>query len=102
MSAQSSQTVTLDYATEPGTAAALRNYQPVSGTLVLPPGEMTATITVTLFDDSIGDADKTVVIALSNPTHCTLVNDTAVGVIRNDDAILPALDRHLYVPTLQR
>ena len=102
LSAQNSQTVTVDYVTQPGTAAAQRDYLPVSGTLVLPPGQTTAAIAVTLFDNSISEADKTVVVALSNPTQCTLVNDEAVGVIRNDDVILPTLDHGLYMPGLAR
>ena len=103
LSAQSSQTVTVDYATQPDTATALYDYLPVSGTLVLSPGQTSAVIAVTLFDDSVKEADKTVFVALSNPINCTLVNREAVGVIRNDDVISPTFDySRLYLPGLAR
>ena len=58
LSAQSNQTVTVDYATQPGTATAPRDCLPVTGTLVLTPGQTAAFIEVTLFDNSVGERTK--------------------------------------------
>jgi fibronectin-binding autotransporter adhesin len=102
LSAASSQTVTVDYPTQPGTAIPGHDYLPVSGTLILPPEQVTATIAVTLFDDAVDEPDKTVVLALANPIHCSLVNLEAVGVIRDDDVTLPTFDRNLFLPALRR
>lgn len=44
----SSQTVTVDFATQDGTATTDEDYMPISGTLLFTPGERSRTIPVTL------------------------------------------------------
>jgi uncharacterized repeat protein (TIGR01451 family)/uncharacterized delta-60 repeat protein len=60
-------TVSVDYATSPGTAVAGVNYSNVSGTFTFTNGQMSQTFAVPLKDNSVVDGDKTVLLGLSNP-----------------------------------
>ncbi len=60
-------TVAIDYASSNLTAVAGLHYVPVSGTLVFAPGVTTRTFDVPLLDNSITNADRTVLLSLRNP-----------------------------------
>ena len=79
--------VTFDFTTEDGTAIAGEDYQATSGTVTLPPGERTQTITVPIIGDSIVEGDETFNVILSNPSYATIVDSEGVGtIIDNDDS----------------
>ena len=90
LSAASTQTVTVDWATsvETGdTATAGTDFTAVPArTLTFMPGETTATFTVSTVDDTTDEANETFTVTLSNPTNATLATDpTATGTIDDDD-----------------
>jgi hypothetical protein len=71
LSAASSKTITVDYATSDGTAVAGSDYVTKTGTLTFDPGETVQTFTVVIIDDMLNEDDETVGLALSNPSNAT-------------------------------
>lgn len=76
----STQTVTVNYSTEDGTAVAPSDYTAVSGTLTFLPGELTKTVAVPIRDAVEGMAEEQFSLVLSNPVNGNLGtgSDTAV------------------------
>ena len=87
LSPSSLQTVTVDYATSDGTASAGSDYTAASGTLTFSPGQTDKTITLTITDDDVDEADETITVTLTNPSNATLQAgaDEGTGTIRDDD-----------------
>ena len=56
-----------------------------SGTLNFAIGETEKTVTITLLDDHLDEADETFNVVLSNPSELTLGDDTGTGTILDDD-----------------
>jgi urease beta subunit len=79
--------VTIDYATLNGSATAGTDYTATSGTLTFAPGETTKTVSVTVLNDTVAEADKSFQLVLSNPTNASLAVDRATGNILDDDTI---------------
>ncbi len=81
--------VSVDYATEDGTAAAGADYTATSGTLVFAAGETAKTVKVPLLDDAIDEGKETMRLLLSNPKGAFLrgVHRKAKGVISNQDPL---------------
>ncbi len=65
----SSNVVSVDFSTSDGTAIAGTHYAQTNGTLTFQPGETLKTFTVTVFDDSATNVDRTVHLTLSNPKN---------------------------------
>ena len=86
-----SQTVTVGFQTDAGTATADDDYTSASGTLTFTPSDTTRTISVPTVEDTIREEDETFSVTLSNPAGATLADDTATGTITDDDTQLPAL-----------
>ena len=77
-----------------GTATPTNDYTPLTGTVTIPAGDTTATIDVTVADDTIVEGDETVVITLDTTTDGTIDagNDEAtVTIADNDNAQLEVL-----------
>ena len=91
LSRSSGNDVTVDYATSDGTATAGADYTATSGTLTISAGSTSATVDVTVLDDSHDDGGETLTLTLSNPTNATLDDATATGTIDNADALPAAL-----------
>lgn len=82
-----SQTVTVNYTTDDGTATAAGDYTATSGTLTFAPGSTTQTIRVVAAADSVREATESFFVNLSNPTggaSCAI--GQGVGVMVDDDA----------------
>jgi PKD repeat protein len=77
--------VTVNYATHAGTATAGDDYVETSGTLTFAPGQTQKTVAVTVTGDLTDEPDETVELVLSDATNATIVDDTGVGTILNDD-----------------
>ena len=58
--------VTVDYATEDGTATAGADYTDTNGTLTFAPGETEKTVSVPVIDDAVEDTPETLALRLSN------------------------------------
>jgi MYXO-CTERM domain-containing protein len=79
------QTVTVAYQTEDGTAMAGSDYQPASGTLTFAPGEVLKIVPITILGDTAVEPDETFSLVLSQPTHAGLGSLRATFTIANDD-----------------
>ena len=88
-SAESSGTMTVDYTTAADSATAGGDYTSTSGTLTFSAGQRTATIEVTVIDDSDEEQDETFKVNLSNAQGATIEDAEGVGTIRNDDGTSP-------------
>ena len=79
--------VKVTYATEDGTAVAPGDYAAKSGTLTIPIGATSGTISVTVKGDTAVEPDETFAVRLTGvtPASTTLGTAVAVGAITNDD-----------------
>ena len=87
LGAPSSRAITVNWATQAGTATAGSDYHAASDTLTFPARSTAAqTIRVTLLDDTTPESDETVTLVLSNPVHASLgAAGVAAGTILDDD-----------------
>jgi hypothetical protein len=65
-------TITVDYGTTSGTATPGSDYTATSGTLTFAPGELRKSFSLPILEDTYGEANETIVLALSNPVNATL------------------------------
>jgi hypothetical protein len=95
LSAPSSQTITVDYATDDSTATSKGNskdyYKINKGTLTFAPGETSQTITVNVVGDATIEPNETFFVNLSNPTNALLGDGQGLGTILDDDGALRAI-----------
>jgi hypothetical protein len=78
---------TVDYSTSDGTAKAVEDYTPASGTLSFAAGETTKSFTVAILDDSSDEDVETVNLSLSNPTGGIVLggnSSSAINITDND------------------
>ena len=85
-SATASSAMSANYATANGTAVAPGDYTAKSGTVTIPAGSRTATITVSVAGDKLDEKNETFTVTLSNPVNATLGSKTGTGTIIDDDA----------------
>jgi hypothetical protein len=81
LSDASTKTITVQYATANGTAAAGLDYTSVTGTLTFNPGVTSRVINIPILNDSINEADETFTLTLSSPTNVNLGTATTVTTI---------------------
>ncbi|GIR77917.1 MAG: hypothetical protein CM15mP80_05420 [Alphaproteobacteria bacterium] len=86
LSAASSKTVTVDFATADGTATAANDYISASGTLTFNPGITSQTVSVTIVQDTIDEAHETFDVVLSNATNASISDATGVMTVTDDEA----------------
>src|SRR5205085_6961111 len=85
LSTASSQSVTVAYTTADGSATAGSDYQTASGTLTIPAGQTSGTITVLVNGDRLAEPNETFFVNLSIPTNATIADSQAVGTIADDE-----------------
>lgn len=86
LSVISGKTVTVDYSTS-GDATEGVDYNIAAGPLTFSPGETTQDISLTIVNDSSGEANETIIVTLSNPTNATIgTNSSQTYTIENDDS----------------
>ena len=56
-----------------------------SGTLTIPAGQTTGTITVLVKGDRLGELDESFIVELSSPTNATVADGQGVGIIVDDE-----------------
>jgi hypothetical protein len=93
LSNPSSQGITVDFATEDGTAAAAGDYVASSGTLSFAPGEVSKSITLQVVGDTIDEPDETFSVVLSNAANASIGAGTGTATIQDDD-LPPQLTIH--------
>ncbi len=85
LSKASTQAVRVQYATQDGTAKSGSDYIGNSGTLEIPAGATTGTISFRVLGDVVVEPNESFLLSLSNPVGATLVRTTATATIQNDD-----------------
>lgn len=85
LSIQSGKTVSVNFATNDGSAVAGSDYTPHSGTVTFSPGNTTATISVPLLDDNLDEDDEQFIVSLASPSNATLADGQGTGTIVDDD-----------------
>lgn len=92
MTPASTQTVTVDFTTQNGTATtAAGDYAANAGTLTFAPGDTSESITVAVTNDTEVEPDETFHVVLSNPSLATIADNSGTGTILNDDAAIADL-----------
>lgn len=81
----STESISVDYATEDLTAGAGMDYEAQSGTVTFAAGEQQMFVDIVLITDSIQEADEEFKVVLTNPVNATIQTDQGIGTIRNDD-----------------
>jgi hypothetical protein len=77
--------VTVSFATADGTATVGSDYQATSGTLTVPAGQTSGTITVQVNGDRIAEPNETFVVNLSAPNYGVITDGQGVGTITDDE-----------------
>lgn len=85
LSATVGQTVTAQFATANGTAEAGTDYVASSGTVTIPAGSASSSISVAVNGDTTQEQNETFVVNLTNAVNAPLVDSQGVGTINNDD-----------------
>ena len=85
LSAASSQTVTVAYATSNLLATAGVDYVAASNTLTFAAGETLKTLAITVNGDTAVEGSETFLLTLSNPQNAFVLNPEATGFIIDDD-----------------
>ncbi|HZF04437.1 MAG TPA: Ig-like domain-containing protein [Patescibacteria group bacterium] len=100
--------VTVNFVTSNSSAVAPGDYATTSGTLIFVPGTTTRTIPVAVIGDEWLEGNENFFISLTNGTHATIGDSTALGTIFNDDvrpfvlsASLTTLSETSYAPVAQ-
>ena len=79
-------TVSVDWATGGGSASPVTDYVPANGTVTMPVGVTTKTVTIQVVGDTIPEPNETFFVNLSNPSpNAYIVDPQGVGTILNDD-----------------
>ena len=82
----SGEAVTVDFQTVDGTAEAGEDYTETSGTLRFEPGETALTVSVSVLDDAISEAEERFTVELGQASGATVSDGTATGTITDNDA----------------
>ena len=83
------ETVSVDYATADGTAAAGSDYAATAGTLTIAAGSVAATITVPILDDTLVEPIEAFTVTLSDADGATVADGEATATVTDND--VPAL-----------
>ena len=81
----SASVVSIDYATQNGTALAGQDYVAQSGTLNFAPGETAKTVKVLVVDDTIHEGPETFSLKLSNLVGATTLDPVGTATIDDND-----------------
>ena len=85
LSPSSGQTVTVDFATEGGTAQSGSDFTAQSGSLTFPAGTTTWQIAVPTVEDTAPESTERFTVTLGNPDGATLGDASGQGTILDDD-----------------
>ena len=96
LSAASSNNVTVDYALTGTATGSGTDYTLANGTLTIVAGSTSGTITIgSIVDDSLDEANETVIVTLSNPSNASLGSDSVHTYTINDNDNAPVVDFEL-------
>ena len=83
LSAVADGVVSVDYATDDGTATAPDDYATAGDTLTFDAGVTSQIVTIAVVGDSTSEADETFLVNLSNASGARLTGPQGVGTIEN-------------------
>jgi uncharacterized repeat protein (TIGR01451 family) len=88
LSNPSSTPVSATYATAPDSATAGVDFTPAAGTVIVPAGQTSTTITIDVAGDTTVEPNETFFVNLTNPNGAILTDNlqTGIGTILNDDS----------------
>ncbi|HEY9669181.1 MAG TPA: glycoside hydrolase family 9 protein [Coleofasciculaceae cyanobacterium] len=86
LSAASTQTVSVNYATANGSATASSDYTATTNTLTFAPGETSKTISVPIIGNTVAESSETFTVNLSNPSNAAIADGQGVGTIIDNDS----------------
>jgi len=87
LSSAASQAITVNYASNDGTATSGSDYTAISGVLTFAPGETSKTLSIPVTGDTVAEADETLTVNLFNPGNATLSSTAGAATVTltNDD-----------------
>ncbi|MCG8622843.1 MAG: autotransporter domain-containing protein [Proteobacteria bacterium] len=88
LSQPSGKNISVDYATENGTAVSASDYTATSGRVVIMAGATSARVQVPVLDDDLDEADETFALRLTRANNATIITgtgDSAMAIISDDD-----------------
>lgn len=91
LSGASEDTVTVDYATNDGSAIAGLDYLSTTGSLTFAPGETSKTVEVQVQGDLIYEGEESFSLNLSNATQAKLGDAESIATIIDNDPVPPSL-----------
>lgn len=80
-----SQTVTVDYATASGTATAGADFQTATNTLTFAPGVTSQSVTILVNGDTLDEPNETFLVNLSNASNAVILDKQGLGTIADND-----------------
>ena len=98
LSASSSDTVTVDWATVNNTAG-LDDFVAARGTLTFPPGVRSRTITVQVKGDTLTEPFETYWVTLQRPLLAVVADSRGTGAIKNDDGTASVASQNSQAPS---
>jgi hypothetical protein len=100
LSAPSSRAITVAFQTTNGSAVAGQDYVAQTGTLTIPAGATSATISVPILSDTLVEGNETFTVNLGNPTNATLAKAAGTGTIGDGPQGAPS--HFLYLTLVRR
>ncbi len=88
LSASTTETVRVDFATQDASAKAGEDYIAAAGTLTFEPGDIIETIIIEVIGDSDDEEKEQFLVKLSNAVNATLTISDAIGGITNDEDLV--------------
>jgi hypothetical protein len=88
--------VTVDWTTANGSATAGSDYRAASGTLTIPAGQTTGTITILVNGDRLAEANETFYVNLSGATNALIIYGYSTGTIVDDEPRISISDVTRY------
>ena len=89
LSEVSNQEVSFQYHTEDITAFADYDYDPIEGTLTIPPGQTNVMLPLTIIADDIREGQEQFKVVVSDPVNGELAGLSTIITINNDDNKMP-------------
>ena len=87
LSKPATETVTVDYVTADGTAAAGEDYDSQSGSVTFASGETSATVSLGIIGDTTQEPNEAFNITLSNAVNAQIGDGSGIVTIQNDDLV---------------
>jgi Calx-beta domain-containing protein/matrixin len=86
LTAASTQSIEVDFATANGTALAPGDYAAATGTLTFPPATTALAVSVQVEGDQADESTEAFLVNLTNPVNALIADGQGVGTIQDDDS----------------